>query len=224
MSLNPIPPQNDSDLSRFMESFVELDQGYETPCWVWQRTMFSQGYGCFTAVSNGKSRAFRAHRVLWTWNTGVEPVRPLDHLCHDPETCAGGPSCPHRACVNPAHLKEVTQRDNVVRGSGPSAVNALKEKSISGSDLDYVDPRGWRGSKADRNAAAKRYHEKNREEINAKKRANRERVVHVALPCSRCGTVMPPKQRSTGRFCDKADNPGCFKARMRENRLRRMGK
>lgn len=207
-----------------MSKVAVVPQGYETPCWVWQGTMFRQGYGCFTGISNGRSRAFRAHRVLWSWRNGREPVRPLDHLCHNPETCEGGETCPHRACVNPDHLQEVTQRDNVIRGSGPSATNALKEKSSSGHNLDYVDPRGWRGSKADRAAAVRRYVEKNRETINAKRRAAHEHVVHASQPCARCGAMMPPKQRSTGRFCDKADNPGCFKERMRENRNRRLGR
>jgi hypothetical protein len=29
----------------------------------------------------------------------------LDHICHDPDECDAGENCPHRACVNPAHLE-----------------------------------------------------------------------------------------------------------------------
>lgn len=42
----------------------------------------------------------------------------IDHLCHtDDPGCLGGNDCPHRRCVNPAHLEPVTPQGNSLRGT-----------------------------------------------------------------------------------------------------------
>lgn len=199
-----------------MGSVLFVDQGYHTPCWVWQAGKFREGYGCF----GFGGKAFRAHRVLWAWENGYDPVRPLDHLCHDPETCAGGWTCPHRACVNPEHLKEVTQRDNVIRGTGPSAANAKKNLSINGNPLDKVDPRtGWRSSKADRAAAAARRLERDRDKINARRRELRKRTTYEPRQCQEpeCTNIYQPV-RSDSRYCTEQN---CINRRQNVNRAKR---
>jgi hypothetical protein len=40
----------------------------------------------------------------------------LDHACHDPATCRLGVKCPHRRCVNLAHLELCTPGENKARG------------------------------------------------------------------------------------------------------------
>lgn len=54
--------------------------------------------------------------------------------------------CYNRACYNIDHLELRTQRDNILDGSSPSAVNARKEVCVRGHDLSraYVSPRGRR--------------------------------------------------------------------------------
>jgi hypothetical protein len=47
----------------------------------------------------------------------------LDHLCRN------------KACVNPAHLEPVTNRENVLRGVGLSAENARKTHCKRGHPL-----------------------------------------------------------------------------------------
>jgi hypothetical protein len=118
----------------------------------------------------------------------------LDHTCHD-TSCEKGASCPHRACVNPAHLEPVTHAVNIRRGNGLAAKAARKTHCkrghpLSGQNL-LVDSRGARQCRScqrlrdrrrssawdERQRAAKRehnrsYHHRNRERITARKRAN----------------------------------------------------
>lgn len=79
-------------------------------CWLWQGFVNDQGYGQCWAGS--------AHRHFYTKLVGAIPTgKHLDHVCHDPSICAGGPACKHRRCVNPEHLKVVTPRENVMRSN-----------------------------------------------------------------------------------------------------------
>lgn len=81
--------------------YLEEDRGYETPCWVWQRTLFVQGYG--KKIVEGRS--LRAHGVYYERAKGPVPEGlQLDHLCRV------------KSCVNPNHLEAVTQEVNIQRG------------------------------------------------------------------------------------------------------------
>ncbi len=81
-----------------------VDRGYETPCWVWQKTiMRPRGYG--TTHHNGKS--VMAHRWYYEQHKGPIPEGlHIDHLCRV------------NACVNPDHLEAVTCKENLRRGKG----------------------------------------------------------------------------------------------------------
>lgn len=82
-------------------------------CWLWTGGTSSDGYGSFWF--NGHS--VRAHRHAYELEVGPIPAGlDLDHTCCDPAKCDGGPTCPHRACVNPAHLDPVTNAENTRRG------------------------------------------------------------------------------------------------------------
>lgn len=89
----------------------------ESGCWLWTWPL-TNGYGRF-----GNERAHR-----WSYEHFVGPIPDgldLDHLCHTAdESCPGGTSCPHRACVNPSHLEPVTRTENILRGRGPDVQRA----------------------------------------------------------------------------------------------------
>ncbi|MBM9509987.1 hypothetical protein [Actinacidiphila acididurans] len=90
----------------------------ENGCWIWQRALNPEGYGMGTFARLGHPGHHLAHRVLYQEKHGPIPDSILlDHTCHTNDTdCQGGPTCPHRQCVNPDHVEPVTPLENVHRG------------------------------------------------------------------------------------------------------------
>lgn len=79
------------------------------------------GYGT-VSVGGGTNRP--AHRASYELVRGPIPDGlQLDHLCRN------------RICVNPAHLEPVTQRENLMRGEGPSAVHARQTHCVNGHEF-----------------------------------------------------------------------------------------
>ena len=90
-------------------------------CWLWTGAR-SNGYGHF---NKGKDVIVWAHRVAWELTHGMIPEGlTIDHLCRV------------RVCVNPAHLRIVTNRENILAGNGFSAVNARKRVCAHGHAYD----------------------------------------------------------------------------------------
>ena len=89
----------------------------ESGCWIWMASHTKEGYG--TTSWHGKQNV--AHRVIWSIVNGPIPLGlHIDHLCRV------------RPCVNPAHMELVTQRENILRGVGPSAIHATKTQCPRG--------------------------------------------------------------------------------------------
>lgn len=85
-------------------------------CWEWTGTRQLNGYGNF---GSGATRSRLVHRIAYELLVGPIPAGlVLDHTCHTrmPE-CQDNADCPHRRCVNPAHLEPVTYRENIRRGN-----------------------------------------------------------------------------------------------------------
>jgi len=84
----------------------KVDVGDADECWEWQAATNGNGYGVFY-VSGGRAQPFQtyAHRVAHELMKGPIPDGlVIDHLCRNP------------SCVNPAHLRAVTQSVNVQSG------------------------------------------------------------------------------------------------------------
>lgn len=89
-------------------------------CHFWLAGTNPEGYGRFW---NGE-RLVYAHR--WAFERAFGPITEglvLDHACNTP------------ACVNPAHLRAVTFRENIMRGECMGARNAHKTRCVRGHDL-----------------------------------------------------------------------------------------
>ena len=79
-------------------------------CWLWVGAQNTKGYG-HTWI-NGVS--LLAHRVSFLVENEIPIGLVLDHKCRV------------RCCVNPNHLRALTQKENVLLGAGTAAVNARK--------------------------------------------------------------------------------------------------
>ncbi len=88
-------------------------------CWIWIGHRFTNGYG---AIGFNRPRRSRlAHRVSYELFRGPIPEGlTLDHLCRVPE------------CINPEHLEPVTMRENILRGTSPSATAAFRSTCLHG--------------------------------------------------------------------------------------------
>lgn len=102
-------------------------------CWPWTGNLDSDGYG-FHHIKDTPSRL--AHRLAAILAYGpIADDLEVDHVCHSMSDCPGGRTCPHRRCVNPAHLEPVTAQINTLRGRGPAGLNARKTECSKGHPL-----------------------------------------------------------------------------------------
>lgn len=98
--------------------WVEVDHGFATSCWIWQRSHRRDGYG----QMKWNERMACAHRVLYELTYGPIPAGlELDHLCRVLN------------CVNPDHLEAVTAAINV-RRSATAKLTAEQVAEIRASD------------------------------------------------------------------------------------------
>lgn len=94
-------------------------------CWNWTAALSVGGYGRFNVETVfGRQRLVQAHRFSYELLIGPIPKGlQIDHLCRN------------RKCVNPTHLEPVTIRENILRGEGFSATNAVATHCLRGHVL-----------------------------------------------------------------------------------------
>lgn len=140
-----------------IQSRVTVDPG---GCWLMDGYL-RNGYALMRD-DEGKQRD--AHRVVYEEYVGPIPEGlQLDHVCHTlDKDCGGGFTCPHRRCVNPAHLEPVTHRENALRGVSFSAANAAKTHCANGHEYTpentYYRKPTHRVCRICNNAAAQAYY------------------------------------------------------------------
>jgi hypothetical protein len=84
-----------SDIRRY---WSKVDCSSEEGCWEWMGGRFGFGHGAFSV----RRSPIGAHRVaFWLSGRDQTPGLVIRHRCHNP------------GCVNPRHLEEGTQADNV---------------------------------------------------------------------------------------------------------------
>lgn len=103
-------------------------------CWLWTGAKSGNGYGSLTF----RSKRFSAHRFVYSQLVGEIPSgKVLDHTCRV------------KHCVNPAHLRVVTQRENCSVGISPAWITHRTGICKRGHVIDdhnvKRDPRGGNG-------------------------------------------------------------------------------
>lgn len=89
-------------------------------CWLWHGAILPNGYGQLF-WDGGR---ILAHRLSYQSLAGaIADVLTIDHLCRV------------RCCVNPSHLEAVTHRENVLRGTSPTATNAAQTHCSYGHEF-----------------------------------------------------------------------------------------
>lgn len=93
--------------------------------------------GAYGIIMSRNRDQLLVHRLVYEHEIGPIPDGlVIDHLCRN------------TLCANAAHLEAVTIGENVLRGTGPSALNAVKTHCVHGheyaADNTYLRPNGDR--------------------------------------------------------------------------------
>jgi HNH endonuclease len=100
-------------VDRFRTKYKVASNG----CWQWTSGLNSQGYGSFY---DGEKHV-GAHCFSYRQFRGpIAPWLTVDHVCRN------------RACVNPLHLRLLSNLDNTLAGIGPTALNKRKTRCVHG--------------------------------------------------------------------------------------------
>jgi hypothetical protein len=136
--------------------WLHVDRRRPDECWPWTAARSRTGYGKWYPVD----REVAAHRFAYEQAIGPIPDSlDIDHVCHSSDAiCPGGWTCPHRLCVNPAHLEAVTHRENILRGRNHIADQMRKTHCIRGHPLP--EKRDKRGQRVCNRCWVARYHER----------------------------------------------------------------
>lgn len=105
-----------------------------TKCWIWTGAVSGRDRNHGHINVNGKF--LKVHIVVYEFIIGPVPKDlVLDHIV-----------CDNGLCVMPYHMKPVTNKMNILRGTCPSAINVRKDRCIYGhlltEDNVYIRPKG----------------------------------------------------------------------------------
>lgn len=114
-------------VERFQEKISHTD---ENGCHIWGGAVQTRGYGSF--CWGGKGKTILAHRwaFIYLGKNDIPDDLVIDHVCRN------------RLCVNPEHMRVVTNKENVLAGESFAAVNAVKTHCRRGHSLENAIPDG----------------------------------------------------------------------------------
>jgi hypothetical protein len=121
-------------------------------CLIFTGLRSREGYGRIGLGLKGEGtrRMELAHRAAYILRHGSIPVGlSVDHQCHNDDlACTGGPSCPHRACVNPDHLVARPIQENQLGGRHNGAKTHCPRGHLYDVRNTRVDVNGSRNCRA----------------------------------------------------------------------------
>ena len=110
-----------------------------TGCWLWTRAATGRGYGAVRI----RRQWTQAHRASWTALRGPIPSGlVIDHLCRTP------------LCVNPEHMRVVTQRENTLSGRWAHKTHCVNGHPLVGDNIVMHTRRGREPSRECRTCIA----------------------------------------------------------------------
>ena len=183
------------------EWLADIDRSDPDACWLWPGSTNEDGYG----ISWVRPRMHLAHRAVYRHLVGPIPENmTLDHMCHDSKICREGLDCPHRRCVNPAHLVPASRVDNI-RRSRANRSTCARGHSQTQDNVYRRDGRTWcrlcrldgvrRVRRSNRLSAGLRVHTKDNACINNHDLTPENTYVHPRTGHKECQTC----RRASGR-------------------------
>jgi hypothetical protein len=119
---------------RVIDHFLTIvGQGQDSnECWLWPRSVGSHGYGQIGWQGEDRREMTTAHRMAWVAAGNTLPDdMTVDHICRT------------RACVNPSHLRLLTNLANASDNGQGAKTHCPRGHPYSGSNL-YSRPNGHR--------------------------------------------------------------------------------
>lgn len=118
---------------RFMEKVNKVEGG----CWEWIGAKMPAGYGRFGYTENDVLNNDYAHRISYSFFKGkLKEGLVIDHICRN------------KSCVNPDHLEQVTQKENLNRsGLVVSTIAGRKTHCKHGHPFDEENTYHWNGER-----------------------------------------------------------------------------
>ena len=175
----------------FATFFEQIDRSDPDACWLWPGKLDAYGYGC--------GMHGRAHRKSYIKHFGPIPPRvTVDHTCHNNDlSCPGGLTCEHRRCVNPAHLRLKTIKENILASHTTIASkNAAKTHcarrghALTGDNV-YLKSNGCRECRACGRESKQAYKQRQK----ALREAERGLRVRSGRPVRKAGSDRPVAPR-----------------------------